>query len=121
MVIWDITKYPFFLMIKRKSLSLVLLACLLSSAYHLAFATYPLYFNDIVDKFLEVFMDDFSFFGNSFDHCLANLKLLLQRCEEKNLVLNSEKCHLMVKEGIVLGHRISPQGLEVDRAKIETI
>ena len=43
------------------------------------------------------------------------------RCEETNLVLNWEKCHFMVKEGIVLGHRISERGIEVDRAKVETI
>ncbi|XP_076927148.1 uncharacterized protein LOC143590599 [Bidens hawaiensis] len=42
-------------------------------------------------------------------------------CEEANLALNWEKCHFMVKEGIVLGHKISQAGLEVDRAKIDTI
>jgi hypothetical protein len=45
----------------------------------------------------------------------------LQRCEEKHLVLNWEKCHLMVREGIVLGHLVSERGIEVDRAKIEVI
>ena len=66
-------------------------------------------------------MDDFSVFGSSFDHCLGNLKLVLERCEESNLVLNWEKCHFMVKEGIVLGHRISRNGVEVDKAKASTI
>ena len=66
-------------------------------------------------------MDDFSVFGNSFDRCLANLEKMLQRCEETNLVLNWEKCHFMVKEGIVLGHKVSGSGIEVDRAKIEAI
>ena len=37
------------------------------------------------------------------------------------MVLNWEKCHFMVKEGIVLGHIISSQGIEVDRAKVEVI
>ncbi|GJS84792.1 reverse transcriptase domain-containing protein [Tanacetum coccineum] len=46
---------------------------------------------------------------------------MLNRCEETNLVLNWEKCHFMVKEGIVLGHKISKSGLEVDRAKVEVI
>ena len=78
-------------------------------------------FSDMVEKFIEVFMDDFSVFGTSFDDCLANLALVLKRCEESNLVLNWEKCHFMVKEGIVLGHRISADGIEVDRAKIEII
>ncbi|GJT95407.1 putative nucleotidyltransferase, ribonuclease H [Tanacetum coccineum] len=66
-------------------------------------------------------MDDFSVFGNSFDCCLANLDRILARCEETNLVLNWEKCHFMVKEGIVLGHKISRAGIEVDRAKIDVI
>ncbi|GJZ30484.1 reverse transcriptase domain-containing protein [Tanacetum coccineum] len=78
-------------------------------------------FYDMVEDFMEVFMDDFSVFGNSFDCCLANLDRMLARCEETNLVLNWEKCHFMVKEGIVLGHKISGVGIEVDRAKIDVI
>ncbi|XP_073298450.1 uncharacterized protein [Primulina huaijiensis] len=50
-----------------------------------------------------------------------NLKVVLMRCEEKNLVLNWEKCHFMVQEGIVLGHKISEHGIEVDKAKVEVI
>ena len=78
-------------------------------------------FSDMVDKTIEIFMDDFSVLGNSFDNCLENLRSVLIRCEETNLVLNWEKCHFMVQEGIVLGHRISARGIEVDRAKIEAI
>ena len=78
-------------------------------------------FSDFVEKIMEVFMDDFSVFGSSFDNCLDNLSKVLQRCEETNLVLNWEKCHFMVQEGIVLGHKISSRGIEVDRAKVETI
>ncbi|GJW68498.1 putative nucleotidyltransferase, ribonuclease H [Tanacetum coccineum] len=78
-------------------------------------------FHDIVEDFMEVFMDDFSVFGNSFDQCLDNLDKMLGRCEETNLVLNWEKCHFMVKEGIVLGHKISEKGIEVDKAKIDVI
>ncbi|KAK1611965.1 hypothetical protein QYE76_035638 [Lolium multiflorum] len=48
-------------------------------------------------------------------------KIENQRCEETNLVLNWEKCHFMVNEGIVLGHKISERGIEVDRAKVEAI
>ena len=66
-------------------------------------------------------MDDFSVLSSSFDNCLENLRSVLIRCEETNLVLNWEKCHFMVQEGIVLGHRISARGIEVDRAKIEAI
>ena len=78
-------------------------------------------FSDMVEKTIEIFMDDFSVMGNSFDNCLENLRAILARCEETNLVLNWEKCHFMVQEGIVLGHRISARGIEADRAKIEAI
>ena len=71
-------------------------------------------FGDMVEKILEVFMDDFSIFGDSFDNCLDNLQKVLTRCEEKNLVLNWEKCHFMVTRGIVLGHIISADGIQVD-------
>ncbi|XP_060972606.1 uncharacterized protein LOC133038461 [Cannabis sativa] len=63
-------------------------------------------FSDLIEKCIEVFMDDFSVFGSSFDQCLSNLELVLTRCEDSNLVLNWEKCHFMVTEGIVLGHKI---------------
>ncbi|GKB02371.1 reverse transcriptase domain-containing protein [Tanacetum coccineum] len=46
---------------------------------------------------------------------------MLKRCEDTNLSLNWEKSHFMVKEGIVLGHKISKSGIEVDRAKVEVI
>ena len=78
-------------------------------------------FSDMVERTIEIFMDDFSVMGNSFDNCLENLRTVLARCEETNLVLNWEKCHFMVQEGIVLGHRISARGIEVDKAKIEAI
>ncbi|KAK1610762.1 hypothetical protein QYE76_034435, partial [Lolium multiflorum] len=70
---------------------------------------------------VEVFMDHFYVYGNSFDNCLRNLDKVLQRCEETNLVLNWEKCHFMVNEGIVLGNKISERGIEVDRSKVEAI
>ncbi|GJW60065.1 reverse transcriptase domain-containing protein [Tanacetum coccineum] len=78
-------------------------------------------FHDMIEKTMEVFMDDFSVFGDNFSKCLGNLDKMLKRCEETNLVLNWEKCHFMVKEGIVLGHKISKNGLEVDKAKVEVI
>ena len=68
-----------------------------------------------------IFRDDFSVFGPSFDNCLRSLEMVLQRCVDTNLVLNWEKCHFMVREGIVLGHKISTRGIEVDRAKIDVI
>nr|GEU86996.1 reverse transcriptase domain-containing protein [Tanacetum cinerariifolium] len=78
-------------------------------------------FHDMIKKTMEVFMDDFSVFGDSFSSCLSHLDNTLQRCEDTNLVLNWEKCHFMVKEGIILGHKISKNGLEVDRAKVDVI
>ncbi|CAN6697863.1 unnamed protein product [Malus baccata var. baccata] len=78
-------------------------------------------FSDYVEKIIEIFMDDFSVFGNSFDHCLNNLTLILKRCVETNLVLNWEKCHFMVKQGIVLGHIISKKGIEVDKSKVDLV
>ncbi|GJR02273.1 DNA-directed DNA polymerase [Tanacetum coccineum] len=73
---------------------------------------------DILES-VEVFMDDFSVFGNYFDNCLNNLDKMLQRCKDANLVLNWEKRHFMVKEGIVLGHKVSGARLEVEKAKID--
>ena len=78
-------------------------------------------FLDMVEKTIEMFMDDFSVLGNSFNNCLENLRSMLIRCEETNLVLNWEKYHFMVQEGIILGHRISARGIEVDKAKIKAI
>ncbi|XP_075076911.1 uncharacterized protein LOC142163514 [Nicotiana tabacum] len=76
---------------------------------------------EVVKKeIIKGFMDDFSV-GDSFEHCLNNLRQVLKRCEETNLVLNWKKCHFMVDEGIVLGHKISKYGIEVNRAKIEII
>ncbi|GJV98285.1 reverse transcriptase domain-containing protein [Tanacetum coccineum] len=79
------------------------------------------FFHDMYKDFMEVFMDDFSVFGNSFDSCLNNLSKMLARCEETNLVLNWEKFHFMVKEGIVLGHKISKVGIKVDKVKVDVI
>ena len=78
-------------------------------------------FADMVGNRIEVFMGDFSVFTSSFDCCLANLELVLQCCEETNLVLNWEKCHFMVQEGIVFVHKISTRGMKVDKAKIDVI
>ena len=78
-------------------------------------------FSDMVEKCMEVFMDDLTVFGDSFDSCLFNLEAILARCEEKGLVLNWEKCHFMVPSGIVLGHVVSKKGIEVDQSKIELI
>ena len=77
--------------------------------------------SDMIEIILEIFMDGFSVFGDSYEGCLENLSKVLERCQEKNLVLNWEKCHFMVTQGIVLGHIVSKKGIEVDKAKVELI
>ncbi|GKF16886.1 reverse transcriptase domain-containing protein [Tanacetum coccineum] len=78
-------------------------------------------FHELNKDSMEVFMEDFFVFESSFNHCLKNLEKMLKSCEETNLVLNWEKCHFMVKEGIVLGHKVSGSGIKVDKAKIKAI
>ena len=78
-------------------------------------------FSDLVEEAMEIFMDDFSVYGSSFGKCLEILDTILQRCRDKNLALNWEKCHFVVTEGIDLGHKISAVGLEVDQAKVVII
>ena len=70
---------------------------------------------------MVVFMDDITIYGSTFEECLVNLEAVLNRCIENNLVLNWEKCHFMVQQGIVLGHIISEKDIEVDKAKVELI
>ncbi|RVW66503.1 Transposon Tf2-2 polyprotein [Vitis vinifera] len=76
-------------------------------------------FSDMVERIMEVFMDDITVYGGTFEECLVNLEAVLHRCIEKDLVLNWEKCHFMVRQGIVLGHIISEKGIEVDKAKCQ--
>ena len=78
-------------------------------------------FSDLVERIMEVYMDEITVYGGSFEECLINLETVLHRCIEKNLVLNWEKCHFMVNQGIVLGHIISEKGIEVDKEKIDLI
>ena len=66
-------------------------------------------------------MDDFSVYGLDFDACLMNLANVLRRCEDINLILNWEKWHFMVTEGVVLDHIIYELGIQVDKAKIQVI
>ncbi|GJY79097.1 reverse transcriptase domain-containing protein [Tanacetum coccineum] len=78
-------------------------------------------FDDMIEESVDVFMDDFFVFGKSFNKCLNNLDKMLQHCKDAHLVLNWEKCHFMVKEGIVLGYKVSSTGLEVDKEKVNVI
>ncbi|RDY04727.1 Retrovirus-related Pol polyprotein from transposon opus, partial [Mucuna pruriens] len=94
------------------------LALLRTVAYHLACVMLRVHFS--IDC-MEVFMDDFTVYADLFDACLENLSKVLRRCIDTNLVLNCEKCHFMVIEGIVLGHLVSNRGIEVDKSKIDII
>nr|GEX83262.1 reverse transcriptase domain-containing protein [Tanacetum cinerariifolium] len=78
-------------------------------------------FYDMIEKTMEVFMNDFLVFENSFGTCLSHLDKMLKWCEDTNLCLNWEKSHFMVKEGIVLSHKISKNEIEVDKAKVDVI
>jgi len=78
-------------------------------------------FSDMVEWFLEIIMDDFSIYGDSFDQCLHHLELILKHCAEKHLTLNWKKYHFMVKHEIVMGHEISRNGIKVVKAKIDII
>ena len=66
-------------------------------------------------------MGDITIYGRAFEECLVNLEAVQNQCIEKDLVLNWDKCHFMVHQGIVLGHIISERGIEVDNAKVELI
>ena len=78
-------------------------------------------FSDLVERIMEVYMDDITVYGRSFEECLINLKTVLHRCIEKNLVFNWEKFHFMVNQRTVLEYIISEKGIEVDKEKINII
>jgi len=78
-------------------------------------------FVDLIHECVEVYMDNFTVYGNTFDDCLKNLEKVLQRCNETNLSLSNEKCFMMLIEGIVLGHHISSSGIKVDPTRIQII
>lgn len=72
------------------------------------------------DEFFGIFIDDFLVL-ETFWKCLENFTKFLKIYKETNLILIWEKCHFMVKEGIVLAHEVFSSGLVVDRVRIEEI
>ena len=78
-------------------------------------------FADISHNCMEIYMDDFTTFGVTFEEAMINIEKVLVRCQEHNLALNSEKCFMLMQEGVVLGHFISVAGIQVDPAKVEVI
>ena len=78
-------------------------------------------FSDLIQDCVEIYMDDFTTYGDEYDQALDNLDKMLTRCQDTNLSLSNEKCKMLVTEGIVLGHHISDKEIKVDPAKIEVI
>eukprot|EP00253_Pinus_taeda_P020748 PITA_20748 len=78
-------------------------------------------FSDMINDSLEIFMDDFTPYGTTFEDALQNLEKVLKRCIEAHLALSTQKCHMMMNEGIVLGHFVSLLGIQVDPGKIQVI
>lgn len=70
---------------------------------------------------VEIYMDDFSVFGNSFQEALKNLEKVLLRYQEAHLALSDKMCRLMCKAGVLLGHLVSDKGIQVDPAKKEVL
>jgi hypothetical protein len=78
-------------------------------------------FSDMLNDSMEIFIDEFTPYGVSFQEALENLEKVLKRCIQAQLSLSTEKFHMMMSEGIVLGHFISSQGIQVDPSKIQVI
>ena len=76
-------------------------------------------FSNMVEKFIKVFIDNFLVFRESYNHCLLNLVKVLQCCVEINMTLNWEKCHFMVKEGIMLCHKVFVKALKLIKPKLK--
>ena len=66
-------------------------------------------------------MDDFTPYGKDFEEALKKLEKVLSRCEQTQLSLSTEKCHMMMSEGVVLGNFISTNEIWVDPSKIKVI
>ena len=75
-------------------------------------------FSDLVEYIMEVYMDDITVYGGSFEKCLINLETVLHRCIEKNLVLNWEKCHFMVNQGMCWDTLFPTKELRLIRRKL---
>jgi hypothetical protein len=78
-------------------------------------------FSDLIHDCVEVYMDEFTVYGNTYQESLDNLNKVLIRCQEMNLSLSHEKCKMLLNEGVVSGHHVSSEGIKVDPTKIEVI
>eukprot|EP00253_Pinus_taeda_P015001 PITA_15001 len=78
-------------------------------------------FSDLIHDCVEVYMDDFIVYGNTFEEALENLEKVLKRCKETNPSFSHAKCFMMFTKGIVLGHHILGDGIKADKSKVEVI
>eukprot|EP00253_Pinus_taeda_P017525 PITA_17525 len=78
-------------------------------------------FPDLIHDCVEVYMDDFTVYRDSFEEALENLEKVLIICKETNLSLSHEKCFMMFTEGIDFGLHVLGDGIKVDRTKVEVI
>ena len=78
-------------------------------------------FSDMVERIMEVFMDDITIYGSAFDECLVNLEVVLNRCIEKDLVLNWEKCHYEYNKGLSLGTSSLRKVLKLTKQRLNSL
>jgi len=78
-------------------------------------------FSYLIHDTIEISMDDFTHYGNSFEESLTNIEKVLKRCEDMNLSLNHEKWNIIMSEDIVFCHLLSYRGIEVDQSKVKII
>ena len=78
-------------------------------------------FSYMVNECMEIFMDDFTPYGTNFEEALSNMEKVLKICRQSHLSLSTEKFHMMMREGVVLGHLISYARIQVNPTKIQVI
>ena len=78
-------------------------------------------FVDLINEGLEVYMNDFTLYGDDFEQALQTLEKVLERCIATRLCLSHKKCHMMMTKGLILGHYISSARIQVDPTKIQVI
>jgi len=78
-------------------------------------------FFDLVDDSVDIFMDDFTPYRDSFKEGLENMEKVLERCKQAHVSLSIVKCHMMMEEEIVLGHLLLAARIRMDPAKIKVI
>ena len=78
-------------------------------------------FKEYLRLFLEIFMDDLCVHSVDREEHIRHLELLFQKCRVYRICLNSDKCKFMVRQGKILGHIVSRNGISTDAEKIAAI